>query len=437
MSWEIFKQNILNVANSPEGIPSTDFVADLFAKEYDAAIKRGGDSVNNVSIKRGNVELMKQLFKAALEKGLTSKVGYDLVGEMGQGVLAYWAGATLNEFPIPKIPATGATQNIAVTSNIVTNAGSWQPVVNADAPPSPPEAFNLDEEAIKVRKEELADAKPLADEGENTAGDYVVKLETEIEEKQALSIIAEPTNVVKPRFVAKRFVKMTDTEYSNSGLGPDRSYATGEIGARIVAAATADIGIMEGRNNNGKGKFCNSGGKTNPNGSLPLGQFGRIDQMHQYWGLDNLQQLQKKGDGYFWCASAVGTWWLEAGIDRKTLDFRIPWVPSWVSWAQKNGLWSSTPAIGAAVIYKGGEHKYCHIGIVSAVVGKKITTIEGNTSGAGFTNNGVGCFAREPNISRVAGYVIPPGASVSIPSAPTTNTTTPTTTTQLLSGYKK
>jgi hypothetical protein len=128
MSWEIFKRNILNVANSPEGIPDIDTIADLYAKEYDAAIKRGGDSINNVSVKRGNVDTMRQLFKAALQKGLNSKVGYDLVGEMGQGVLAYWSGATLNEFPVPKIPATGATQNIGVISNIVTSPGSWQPV---------------------------------------------------------------------------------------------------------------------------------------------------------------------------------------------------------------------------------------------------------------------------------------------------------------------
>ena len=128
MSWEIFKQNVLRVMNSPESINDIDTVAKTFATEYDAAIKRGGDTVNLVAVKTGNVQTMEQLFKAALQKGLTSTQPYDLVGEMGQGVLSYWAGATLNEFPIPLIPAVGSVQNVGVVSNIVTNAGVWTPV---------------------------------------------------------------------------------------------------------------------------------------------------------------------------------------------------------------------------------------------------------------------------------------------------------------------
>ena len=126
MSWEIFKQNILRVANSPEGIPDTDTIANLYANEYDAAIKRGSDTINKVSLLQGNVDIMKQMFKSALDKGLTSKEPYDLVGQMGEGVKAYWAGAKLNQYPIPKIPAVGSTQNVAVTSNVVTNIGQWQ-----------------------------------------------------------------------------------------------------------------------------------------------------------------------------------------------------------------------------------------------------------------------------------------------------------------------
>ena len=39
MSWEIFKQNILRVANSPEGISDINVIAELYAKEYDSAVK--------------------------------------------------------------------------------------------------------------------------------------------------------------------------------------------------------------------------------------------------------------------------------------------------------------------------------------------------------------------------------------------------------------
>ena len=105
MSWQTFKDNILKLSNSPDTIADIDTVAKTYATEYDAAIKRGKDSLHQISLQKGNVEAMTQLFKAALEKGLTSTAPYDLVGEMGKGVLAYWAGATMNNFPTPKTPA--------------------------------------------------------------------------------------------------------------------------------------------------------------------------------------------------------------------------------------------------------------------------------------------------------------------------------------------
>jgi hypothetical protein len=135
MSWDIFKRNVLRVMRNPQSINDIDLVARTFAVEYDAAIRRGGDTVNGVAIKTGNIQAMEQIFKAALQKGLTSNQPYDLVGEMGNGVLVYWTGATLNEFPFPIIPAIGSTQNIGVTSNVVTNPGVWAPAITL--PPIP------------------------------------------------------------------------------------------------------------------------------------------------------------------------------------------------------------------------------------------------------------------------------------------------------------
>jgi len=129
MSWQIFKQNVLRVMNSPQSINDIDLVAKTFATEYDAAVRRGGDTVNLVALKTGNIQIMEQLFKAALQKGLSSTQPYDLVGEMGQGVLSYWTGATLNEFPIPIVPAIGSVQNIGVVSNVVTTPGVWTPAI--------------------------------------------------------------------------------------------------------------------------------------------------------------------------------------------------------------------------------------------------------------------------------------------------------------------
>ena len=128
MSWGLFRRNILRQTN-PNRNPSLDInqVATIWATEYDAAVKRGKDFINLESVQTGNVEIMKTLFRAALLKGLTTPPGVDfsLVNEFGNGVKAYWAGAQMNPFPIPLIPAPGSIQNIQVNSNIVTNVGTW------------------------------------------------------------------------------------------------------------------------------------------------------------------------------------------------------------------------------------------------------------------------------------------------------------------------
>ena len=126
MSWETFKQNILRVANNPEGISDINVIAELYAKEYDAAVKRGFDKQHKIPLVNGNVEMMKQLFISALQKGVNSSEPYDLVGEMGAGVKAYWSGAVMATSPLPITPAIQATVNLSVTQNIVTNPGIWQ-----------------------------------------------------------------------------------------------------------------------------------------------------------------------------------------------------------------------------------------------------------------------------------------------------------------------
>jgi LAS superfamily LD-carboxypeptidase LdcB len=140
MSWDIFKQNILNVVTNAETIKSTDEVADLYAKEYDAAIKRGSDNLFQSKMKTGNIESLKLFIKLALDAGVSQKEPYDLVGEMGKGVLAYWAGAQLDPSSVPSppttTPAVGAVQNLQITSIVCLNAGQWQqPTPNSSAEP--------------------------------------------------------------------------------------------------------------------------------------------------------------------------------------------------------------------------------------------------------------------------------------------------------------
>jgi hypothetical protein len=127
MSWTLFKSNILRKTNIAFNNNNINDVAKIWANEYDACVKRGKDFINFESVQSGNKEIMENLFRVALLKGLTTPPGQDfsLVNEFGNGVRAYWAGAQMRPFPIPLIPAPGSIQNIAVNSNVVINTGTW------------------------------------------------------------------------------------------------------------------------------------------------------------------------------------------------------------------------------------------------------------------------------------------------------------------------
>jgi hypothetical protein len=162
MSWQIFKDNIVRMSDNPDAISDIDTVAKTYAREYDAAIKRGKDTIEGVSLQKGNVEIMESLFKAALQKGLTSTGPYDLVGEMGKGVLAYWGGAIMNNFPTPKTPATGAVSNISVTSNVVMDPGQWNPPIASAA-------------ASRILPDDpMIDPANIGDDGSSVDGEFVL-----------------------------------------------------------------------------------------------------------------------------------------------------------------------------------------------------------------------------------------------------------------------
>lgn len=188
MSWQTFKDNLLEFANNPNSINDTSTTAKKWADEYDAAVKRGKDVLHQVSIKKGNKEAMEQLFKVALDKGLTSTQPYDLVGEMGKGVIAYWTGATLNEFPIPTIPATGATVNIQVISNTVLNAGTWQPAVSLPGVQTSDEA---EAEAVKIDIDEEYPANQKAYEEEFESEEAAMKNNSDVSEDEAYDNVEE------------------------------------------------------------------------------------------------------------------------------------------------------------------------------------------------------------------------------------------------------
>ena len=127
MSWSLFKVNVLRVMKNQPSVGNIDRIASVWAKEYDAAVKRGKDFLNLESVQRGNTQIMESLFKVALLKGLATPPGvnFSLPNEFGNGVKAYWVGAQMAPFPIPIIPAPGSIQNVQVVQNIVLTPGTW------------------------------------------------------------------------------------------------------------------------------------------------------------------------------------------------------------------------------------------------------------------------------------------------------------------------
>jgi hypothetical protein len=392
MSWEIFKNNILNVANNPDQIRSIEQVAELYAREYDAAIKRGKDTVHGVPLQKGNVEAMKQLFVVALQKGLTSKQPYDLVGEMGKGVLAYWTSGTMYNTPIPIIPAVGAVVNVAVISNSISNPGQWQPPQSLGGQPN----FEMSEEQKQGAKEDLESAKQelaaiendpeVSEDIKEAAKEQISYQETRLATNENYSVDDEDvrtppirTEIPLDGGVTNPIQVTTNTPSrpADEPQGPPPNVAESDIGKRIVAYANMDVGKLE-----------------NP---LPPGK-------PENWGPYVSSVLAGVGHKApaFWCAAAVSSWFKSAGAKSPN----SAGCDQWVSWAKKNGLWSTTPAIGAAILY-GTPADAHHIGIVESVDGNIVKTIEGNTSGGGFSRNGVGVFKKKTTTAKALGYVLP------------------------------
>ena len=439
MSWEIFKQNMLRTLNNPDSLKDLDTVADKWTKEYDAAVKRGFDTINQVTLKQGNTEIMKQLIKLALLKGQSSTTPYDLVGEMGKGVQAYWGGAIMNEFPIPLIPAPGSIQNVSVVSNTVTTPGTWTPAVgvpgvNSGDLESAKQKINeasfqlnpidaeelqldlglayggLDTELSGFDYNNFEGGLTLEQSGELGTLDYIFKTELELETGELSSAT----------------VNLTEEESEAVTNATDEKLKT-TLGERMVEIARADIGILETKatlkDDSGKEMYgeANTGGKKSENGNGrfdSIDDVGRIDEMHLNSKLQNRAWRIDKGlQGYFWCASAVTTWWKEAGAIIPTFKPEKGGAgpascPRWVQWAKEEGYWypktqNYVPPIGAAVLYY--KNSYYHIGMVSAVLDDgQIMTIEGNTNGMPGERNGGGVYEKKVNTAMIGGYVVIP-----------------------------
>jgi len=464
MSVSIFKKNLLSYMENQSGIKRFEDFADKLTFEYDLLIKSGFQTINNNKIISGNTELMKNSVIFACRKSLQKKSGtHDFVNDLGDATRQYWIGAEFIVGVPPVIPAIATIGNILLNSSIVSNIGTWAPqpptFPNNDSNilldslilgiqqhlttvsgfyfttslypsiPSPipqkgirpwtgytiigggtpsqtseqPESESfltkvlkklgnllkndeMDEEHKQEAEKEKLEADGVANDtslpqqGRTSAQEYSKLKQTQLNEGKVNSV---PVNISEEE--AEELEKETPEEYKC------------EAGEKVVQIAKKDIGILE----TGSPPGNNYGGFP---GGVQKDEPGRIDEMFDNCGLDNQAKVRKTGSGYYWCAAAVTTWWKEAGLPlppngRAGCDF-------WMNWGKQNGYWSTTPKVGAAVLYGSASDAH-HIGIVAAVTKSGgIITIEGNTSGGGFNRNGCGAFRKVPK--KYLGFVLPP-----------------------------
>ena len=126
MSFGIFKQNMLTYMSNQRGIESYQDFAKRFTLEYDGLVRRGYQLINKVTVLQTNTDLMENIMNLSLLVALQKQKGtHDIINQIGKAITGYWIGATLNNFPVPIIPATGTFQNIQTTSAVVVKPGDF------------------------------------------------------------------------------------------------------------------------------------------------------------------------------------------------------------------------------------------------------------------------------------------------------------------------
>jgi hypothetical protein len=133
-----------------------------------------------------------------------------------------------------------------------------------------------------------------------------------------------------------------------------------------------------------------------------------IDRLCKRWGVPL---------GSPWCALLATDVWYDAGAavppnlggKTKTGRDRHPAVAEWWrEWALKEGLFSATPMIGAAVLYgSGGKEPAVHIDVCVTVITPALMSFGGNESESGFSREGTLTTHSRVQTDRLIGYVLP------------------------------
>lgn len=130
--YAIFKINMYLFMKFPSANRTPQDFAKKLTQEYDNLIKRGGELLSKVPVAKGNTELMEVLVYLALLRQSFTPVDI-LMNGIGEAIQGYWVGTTLQNTPVPPVPAPGSFQNQSLNNSFVTNIGVWEPSTSIPA----------------------------------------------------------------------------------------------------------------------------------------------------------------------------------------------------------------------------------------------------------------------------------------------------------------
>ena len=113
--------------------------------------------------------------------------------------------------------------------------------------------------------------------------------------------------------------------------------------------------------------------------------------------------------GSAWCGCVARQWADDGGAAYPPRDAGA--VRVWVAWAKANGTWHDVasgyaPLPGDWVCYDMSPDGVAdHIGVVARVHARGVRSIEGNTSWAGFSREGVAVTMKPVTTARILGYI--------------------------------
>jgi len=165
------------------------------------------------------------------------------------------------------------------------------------------------------------------------------------------------------------------------------------VADKLIAAAKSFVGYIEKKSNSQLDDFTANAGKNN------YTSFAR----------DYKTATGINAQGSPWCDVFVDMMFIytfDADTAKKMLGGFSAYTPTSANYFKNMGRFFKKPVPGDVIFFKNNQRIY-HTGIVRAVDGENVYTVEGNTSAAkGVVENG-GCVAMKSyslNYSKIAGY---------------------------------